>query len=356
MKDPNLVSDTCVYLEAIANDGGTHDPNAAWYLSPDLDLVDSNGTQTNTAKAGEAHKVRVKVRNKDAGCSFGNNFNSANDKIRVEAYVTLASLAIDINNSSQSKLIGTKDVAPSDVDTGGYKLTADHFVPLNWTPGTDSTKANGPGHRCLVARCYPTNLDPSNKLFLPDDPHIVQHNIDIITVPAGSPVPMRMYAVPNANPINPAGIEIKVNPILAPSEKLQTYLKELLRVEPDFREFAILPNREIQKLEAMGELKLLQEKLETLIPKGFNINMQEPLPALRLRDFSRPKTVLDTRKRLYPKRFLAEFRLEPQQLTFFEFTPEPFQSKPGTSHIFNLVQYDNGEPTGGMLVVYIVTD
>src|SRR5262249_61616882 len=37
--DPGLAADTMTYLQAIAGDNGVHDPNAAWWLSPDIQLT-----------------------------------------------------------------------------------------------------------------------------------------------------------------------------------------------------------------------------------------------------------------------------------------------------------------------------
>ena len=37
--DPGFANDTCIFMEAISGDGGTHHPNGVWWLSPDINLV-----------------------------------------------------------------------------------------------------------------------------------------------------------------------------------------------------------------------------------------------------------------------------------------------------------------------------
>lgn len=37
--DPGLANDTCIFVEAISGDGGVHNPNDTWWLSPDISLV-----------------------------------------------------------------------------------------------------------------------------------------------------------------------------------------------------------------------------------------------------------------------------------------------------------------------------
>ena len=39
--DSALAADTCTYMEAVAGDGGVHDPAGVWWLSPDIQLIGS---------------------------------------------------------------------------------------------------------------------------------------------------------------------------------------------------------------------------------------------------------------------------------------------------------------------------
>lgn len=356
--DPKLSSDECIYLEAEASDNGVHNVNGVWYFSPDVILTDSAGTPTNEAKKGMEHQICVRVR-KRVGCSLDSEW------IRVEAYVAVPSTTINSHNLKQVVLPKDcpvdKSLAKVEIDgfhaveeEDGYK--DDGFVHFKWTPSSDKPEdPDGPGHRCLIARCYPTNLDPSGNFFLPDDPHIVQHNIDIIKVRSSATVPPVQIAAANASPDKVALVQLKVNSVLNPSPKLQAHLQDVLRIEPEFHQIAMLPYQEILQLQVNNDLATLNEKVATLIPSGFRIDVPG-FPLARFRDFSHPKSALDSLGRVYPKRFVTEFNLEPQQLTFFEFAPEPFKSKPGTSHVFNVVQYDDGEPTGGIVLVYIVTE
>ena len=36
--DPGLAADTCIFMEAVSGDGGTHNSGGAWWLSPDIQL------------------------------------------------------------------------------------------------------------------------------------------------------------------------------------------------------------------------------------------------------------------------------------------------------------------------------
>jgi len=61
--DPGLAGDTCFYMEAVTGDGGTHDPRAHWWLSPDIQLTGPVSGPDN-ADPGQTNPVVVKFHRK----------------------------------------------------------------------------------------------------------------------------------------------------------------------------------------------------------------------------------------------------------------------------------------------------
>ena len=67
--DPGLAADTCIFMEAVSGDGGTHNSGGAWWLSPDIQL---NGPASGPDKAdpGVANPVDVTLHNKGGDCKL----------------------------------------------------------------------------------------------------------------------------------------------------------------------------------------------------------------------------------------------------------------------------------------------
>ena len=58
--DPGLAGDTCIFVEAIAGDGGAHHANEAWWLSPDVALTGPEAGPDN-ADGGQANPATVSL-------------------------------------------------------------------------------------------------------------------------------------------------------------------------------------------------------------------------------------------------------------------------------------------------------
>ena len=173
--DPGLAGDTCIFMEAVSGDGGNHDPNGVWWLSPDIALTGPVSGPDN-ADPGQVNPVQVKFHRKaeNSDCTF-----PGDESLTVQLWVGNPSLAMAPNNQASTfsiMNIGAPVPAP------GTSATQ----PIDWSvpSGLPPDDPQGPGHKCLIARCFPDSLTPSNtKFFLPDDPHLVQHNLCIVPCP-----------------------------------------------------------------------------------------------------------------------------------------------------------------------------
>jgi hypothetical protein len=192
--DPGLSADTCIYLEAVAGDGGAHSSSGVWWLSPDIQLTGAT-SGPDKADPGAANTVAVTVRAKPAGCTTPPGAES----VTVEVWAGNPSLVMTPDNpSSAVKIDSLGLVAPGPGLTGSVQFT--------WTPpaGLPSDDPQAPGHKCLIARAYPDSLTPSDEqFFVPDDQHVAQRNICV--VPCGGPGAARLpgpcgFDVTTANP------------------------------------------------------------------------------------------------------------------------------------------------------------
>ena len=61
--DPGLSGDTCIYMEAVAGDGGVHNSSGVWWLSPDIQLVGPT-SGPDKADPGVVNPVTVTARRK----------------------------------------------------------------------------------------------------------------------------------------------------------------------------------------------------------------------------------------------------------------------------------------------------
>lgn len=145
--DPGFSSDTCIFMESIPGDGGVHDGNGVWWLSPDLSL---NGRTSGLDQAdSEVNKIRVKFHRKPAAsqCVF-----PGSESITVEVWVANPSLAMVPFDSSSSRVGFIGSALPAE-GASGTQL-------IEWTPpvGSPGASPDSVGQKCLIARAYPDNL------------------------------------------------------------------------------------------------------------------------------------------------------------------------------------------------------
>ncbi|HEX3086516.1 MAG TPA: hypothetical protein VHP99_18420 [Pyrinomonadaceae bacterium] len=173
--DPGLAGDTCIFMEAIPADGGIHNPNGVWWLSPDITLT-GHTSGLETADQG-LNKIAIRFHRKPAGnCTF-----PGDESITVQAWVANPSLVMSPHVHGSAARVG---FIGSPVPAEGSAQTQQ----IDWTPPAVNVPAplvidspQKPGPKCLVALCYPDSLVPSaTSFFVPGDQHVAQHNLCII--------------------------------------------------------------------------------------------------------------------------------------------------------------------------------
>ena len=159
------------------------------------------------------------------------------NSLTVQLWICNPSTALDTTDAAQAARI-TPD------GNLGLFTGATATVTFNWTPtSTDTTKAAGPGHRCLITRCFfDTDDTPalSKNLYAgSSDWRYAQHNLDIVQAfRGGEGPPQRLIQVTNLAE-HPADIAIRVQPDLNPTARLREYLLPQLRRVSGFRQIAL---------------------------------------------------------------------------------------------------------------------
>ena len=232
--DPGFSSDTCIFMEAVSGDGGMHDSTATWWLSPDISLKGPN-SGVDTADPGLVNKISILFRRKGAtsGCSF-----PGAESITVEAWVANPSLAMVPSNSNSCRRVGfIGSPLPFPGATG--------IQPIDWTPriGLPASDPESGGQKCLIARAYPDNLSPSSiQFFVPDDQHVVQHNLFVVTCPASSSV--CSFKVFTVNPLaraNVLKIKLRAQFDANPTEFVRKTVLHRVQSIPGFHQLATQP-------------------------------------------------------------------------------------------------------------------
>jgi hypothetical protein len=315
-------------MEAIQGDGGVHDSSDTWWLSPDIKLT---GPISGPDKADpdQDNSVEVQFHRKTAA-PRSCNLPPGTESITAEFWVGNPSLAMTPDNPvSTTRIDGIGTPIPAD----GASIT-EVFV---WHPptGLDPADPQSPGHKCLIARCYPDPLIPSTtSFFAPDDPHVAQHNICI--VPCGGPGAAKRPG--------PCGFEVAtVNPN---KERKQ---KATLRAVVDLHPKRFVQNVVLQRLKGMHGFKRLAKRP----PQGFS---------LELRDFPDAQVIDNTRlgclglliggkdRRSYD----AHVEFEPGQFTRFGFNADLTRAELGDAYIFHLRQIgEDKRDQGGLTIVMV---
>lgn len=98
--DPGFANDTCIFVEAVTGDGGVHNPNDIWWLSPDISLV---GPVSGPDKAdpGQINPIQLKFHRKSGNCNF-----PGDESLTVQLWVANPSLVMAPNNPASAALVG----------------------------------------------------------------------------------------------------------------------------------------------------------------------------------------------------------------------------------------------------------
>lgn len=319
--DPGLSRDTCIYMEAVSGDGGVHTA-PVWWLSPDIEL---NGPISGPDKAdpGQVNPVNVKFHDKGGECN-----STGDETVTVELWVGNPSVVMTPDNPNSTTLVLKIGTAMPQPGSNGSQI-------IDWTPptGLPPTNPQSPGHKCLIARCYPDSLTPSpTDFFVPDDPHVAQRNICI--VPCGGPGASRVpgkcgleVTTANLNQKERDAVTLRVVVDTRPDKFVrETVLKALGRT-PGFKKLAIRP------------------------PQHFNLELHD-FPRATINDQTKPGClgILAGGKRFYE----AAMKLEAAQVTRFSFVADLSRSEFGDAHIFHLTQSSATRPRQGGLTIVMV--
>lgn len=313
--DPGFSSDTCIFMEAAPGDGGAHNGNAVWWLSPDLSL---NGPTSGLDQAdpGQINKISVKFRRKPAtsGCTF-----PGAESLTVEVWVANPSLAMvpfDANSCRRIGFIGSP--LPSE-GTSGTQV-------IEWTPrsGLPATDPESKGQKCLIARAYPDNLTPSEtKFFVPDDQHVVQHNLSVTT--CANDGSACSFKISTANPLardRVSRVKLKAQFDSNPSTFVRTLVLKRLQSITGFQQIATHP------------------------PTSFGFTF-EGVQQLGTIQFPPGPTIA------HPTSTETEISLAGQPITFQFFAK--FARAAGLAHIFHITQTSpDNKPQGGLTLVMLV--
>lgn len=324
--DPALASDTCIYLEAASGDGGIHDSSGPWWLSPDITLV---GPISGADKAdpGQDNAVNVRFHRKPAIVNRC-NLPAGTESVTVEVWVGNPSLAMTPDNPASTWKLDS--IGSPLIPDGGV-----HTQPIVWNPptGLDPSDPQSPGHKCLIARCYPDPLTPSStNFFAPDDPHVAQRNICI--VPCGGPGAARVpgpcgFTVATINPDRQRAQVVRLRAVvdLNPGKFVKQVVLEKLRRTPGFQRLASVP------------------------PHGFRFELRD-FPNAEVTDFTRPGCLSVLVGGKDRRSYEAKIQLSPGQFTNFTFTADLSGAKLGDAYIFHLRQIgDDDRDQGGLTLV-----
>jgi hypothetical protein len=315
-------------MEAIQGDGGIHNANDAWWLSPDIKLT---GPISGLDRADPDHDNTVEVRfHMKAAIVNRCILPPGTESISVEFWVGNPSLAMTPDNPASAKKI---DAIGSPIPADGATVS-EVFV---WNPptGLDPADPQSPGHKCLIARSYPDPLIPSaTSFFAPDDPHVAQHNICI--VPCGGPGAARRPG--------PCGFEVAtVNPDREGAQKVT------LRAVVDLH-----PGRFVEKV-VLQRLKGMQGfgRLAVRPPQGFRFELRD-FPNAEVTDNTKLGCLgilLGGKER---RSYDAQIEFRPGQFTRFNFITDLTGAELGDAYVFHLRQIgEDKRDQGGLTIVML---
>jgi hypothetical protein len=336
--DSGLSSDTCIFI----NPGS---PN--FWESADITL--NAATSHPTLAVFGTNTVEVTVR-KTAGCSVL-------VPVVIDLFVSKATSGGPLppgvlpNYSKQITNVG--GVIDTSINNPNAIPATGQPVTITWTiaTGTPNTDPDGPGHRCLVARCYPLGLAPDGSDFHvqqgtaanPGDRHVAQRNICIVTCSGPGAAMAREQAARSCEfDVAAANGNLKAaQPVT---------IRAVMNIRPD-----------------KGTLDVLLPQLQQI--PGFKRIATEPMPDLNLRfqDFpdvkviKRPSGCLSRLLALVglgtadQPTYEANIQLQPAQLTTYTVVPDFSKSQFGDAHILNLTQVGaDQQPQGGLTLVFVV--
>ena len=229
--DPGLANDTCIFIEAISGDGGTHNANGIWWLSPDITLT-GPASGLDHADTGQSNPVKVKVHRKSSasGCHF-----PGDESITVELWVANPSLVMAPRPGSATRVGFIGSPLPLE---GSSRLQQIDWTPPSGVPA-DDPQSRGP--KCLVARCYPDSGHASHaEFFVPTDQHVAQHNLCVVsTTTHAISFKVNVMIVTQLVPpiVHPEQIKLRAVLDLAPDQFVSNTVLRRLKSLTGFQQF-----------------------------------------------------------------------------------------------------------------------
>lgn len=324
-KDPGLSADTCIFMESTSGDGGVHNANV-WWLSPDIVLT---GPVSGADKAdpGQINSVDITIRRKTAesNCSF-----PGDEQLLAELWVGNPAIAMTPNNNASTKLI-LKIGSPLPIPG----TTATHHFDWTLPSGVPASDPQSPGHKCLIARCYPDSLTASqSNFFAPEDQHVVQRNICV--VPCGGPGAARRPG--------PCGFDVLTANVNAKEAEQVTIAATL-----DLRPNQLVRRTVLQHLEKQPGFR----KLATRAPRGFRFELRD-FPDAKISDHSTPQGCLGLLLG-GQRRFEASLRLDANQVANLHFVADLHNAEFGDAFVFHLTQTGPANQRQGGLTLVMVS-
>src|ERR1700730_6734490 len=318
--DPGFANDNCIFIEAIPGDVGTHNGNAVWWLSPDITLPGPVPGLDN-ADIGQSNPIKVKIHRKPAasGCQF-----PGDESVTVELWVANPSLVLAPRVDSAARVGFIGSPLPAEGGTGIQQID---FTPSVIPPGNQEA----PGHKCLIARCYPDSLIPSDtSFFVPGDQHVAQHNLCTVPTPNQTFI-FKLNTLdprPTFNPIQNSEVKLRAVLDLEPNEFVRRTVLRRLQLQSGFQQLRTSP-----------------------LSNGFKFDLTG-LQASHVIDHSQP--CVHTFPPLTNPSFEAVIALNSRHVVQLTFLVTPKGTKPGEACIFHLTQSDiEGSPQGGLTVVML---
>src|SRR5438132_1120662 len=142
--DPGLANDTCIFMEAVPGDHGTHNAQGPWWLSGDITLT-GPVSGPDTADSGQDNTIKAKFHRKPASsnCHF-----PGDESITVELWVANPSLVMSPRVRGSAARVGfIGSTVPADGGSGTEQT--DWMAPAGLSPDNPSRRPEMSGGKML---------------------------------------------------------------------------------------------------------------------------------------------------------------------------------------------------------------
>ncbi len=334
--------DDCIYFAP--------DASLPVWLSPRIKVL--GPAATGDIQPGVSNSIQVFVNRSPAPCSIPDPVS----KVFIKLYICVPTTGLAPDNATLAHLIdgptsGTIDL--SVLPAGGQKDTT-----ILWTPDTTAPagSAQAPGHRCLIAVCFPHTVDPTNipdpsNFYVGADSHYAQHNLCVLPcnapqkavgAPGGERQPQRLeaekecsltVAVTNMHKREPQHVRVQVVPELHPNAALTALVTARARGVAGFRRLAAEPT-----------------PVQVTFPE---------FPNIQVRDVTRQGCAGSVMRILglapaAPPHKEADLPMRAGQTTSLLFRPDLSRATPGDAYIHHVTQTGaDGRLQGGITIVTV---